>query len=140
MATPLKLPHGLRGQQLLHVGKVANGLVCDCVCPGCGAQLVARNNGKLKGALFTHHQVLGCANGLQTALHLMAKEIFLQHRTFNSLGAVGIIGFHADDFVAEPYFTTFDFKTQHYQHAVEHELDLDCEYNSNLYSAHNKEK
>lgn len=129
MATPLKLPYGLRGQQLLHIGEVANGLACDCVCPGCGARLVARNNGKLKIAHFAHHQAPECATGLQTALHLAAKDVFLQHRTFRLPGAAGIIGFHADNFEAEPYFAGFDFEAGGYQHAVEHELDLDCEYN-----------
>lgn len=129
MATTLKLPYGLQGERLVHIGEVANGLACNCVCPGCGAQLVARNQGMVKAAHFAHYKAPECAVGLQTALHLAAKEVFLQHQTFRLPGAAGIIGFHADYFAKKEYFGTFDFDAASYQPYVENRLDLDCEYN-----------
>lgn len=82
MATHLKLPYGLHDTGLLHIEQVANGLACECVCPSCGAQLVARNQGRKRLAHFAHYQALECAHGLQTALHLAAKDIISRHLTF----------------------------------------------------------
>lgn len=59
----------------------------------CGAQLVARNQGQQKVSHFAHHQALECPFGLQTALHLAAKDLFLQHRTFCLPGASGTFEF-----------------------------------------------
>lgn len=128
MASTLKLPYGLQGNQLLHIKDVPNGLACACVCPGCGARLVARNQGKVKTAHFAHYQAPECATGLQTALHLAAKEVFLQQQTFRLPGAAGIIGFHAEHFDKQAYFGSFAYDAASYQHAVENRLDLDCEY------------
>lgn len=128
MAATLKLPYGLQSGQLVHIGAVANGLACECVCPGCGARLVARNQGTVKAAHFAHYKAPECAVGLQTALHLAAKEVFLQHQTFRLPGATGIIGFHADHFAKKEYFGSFDFDAASYQHYIENRLDLDCEY------------
>jgi hypothetical protein len=132
MATSVKsagrLPYGLRDGRLLSANEVANGLACECLCPGCGARLVARNQGQYRTPHFAHYQAPECAHGLQTALHLAAKDIFLQHRTFCLPGADGIIGFHATGFDKAAYFAGFDFPAAEYQHYVEHHLDLDCEY------------
>ncbi|TVT36748.1 hypothetical protein FNT36_24865 [Hymenobacter setariae] len=122
MAATLKLPYGLRDGQLLHIADVANGLACACVCPGCGARLVARNQGKVKVAHFAHHQAPECATGLQTALHLAAKDVFTQHSTFWLPGAAGFTGFRADNFQADDYFASFSFRAQPYQAEVEHAL------------------
>lgn len=123
-----RLPYGLREGQLLAASAVANGLACGCVCPGCGARLVARNQGRYRTPHFAHYQAPECAHGLQTALHLAAKDIFLHHRTFCLPGAAGIIGFHAEGFDSGAYFAGFDFEAAQYQQWVESRLDLDCEY------------
>lgn len=113
MTATLKLPYCLQGEQLVHIGAVANGLACECVCPGCGARLVARNQGTVKAAHFAHYKAVG----LQTALHLAAKEVFLQHQTFRLPGAAGIIGFHTDHFARQEYFGSFDSDAASYQHS-----------------------
>ena len=33
---------GSRNGKAVHVSEVSRGLACGCVCPGCGAQLVAK--------------------------------------------------------------------------------------------------
>ncbi|GJD92470.1 hypothetical protein BHAOGJBA_6024 [Methylobacterium hispanicum] len=62
---------------IAHVSEVASGKACSCVCPGCGAPLVAR-----KGPRNDHHFAhegtpdgLPCRTGPETALHKFAKEI-----------------------------------------------------------------
>ncbi|TMC53297.1 MAG: hypothetical protein E6J26_08770 [Chloroflexi bacterium] len=70
----LELPFGLRGVRLMHVSEVAAGRACNCVCPACHQPLIAR-----KGAHNTHHFAHAggaeCAHGLETALHLAAKQM-----------------------------------------------------------------
>ncbi len=81
MAATLKLLYGLRDGQLSHIADVVNGLACACVCLGCNARLVGRNQGKVKATHFTYHQTPGCTPRIQTALHLTAKEVFAHHST-----------------------------------------------------------
>lgn len=69
----MKLPFGLRGGELTHVGEVAAGKACGCTCPGCAADLVAK-----KGARVAHHFAhasgADCGRAVETALHLAAKR------------------------------------------------------------------
>lgn len=69
----LLLPFGLRDGQLVNVNAVERGQGCDCVCPHCHEPLVAK-----KGSHNTHHFAhlsnSDCGAGLETALHLAAKE------------------------------------------------------------------
>lgn len=62
---------------MAHVSEVESGGRCACVCPGCGAPLVAK-----KGARIDHHFAhegttdgMPCRTGPETALHKFAKEI-----------------------------------------------------------------
>lgn len=75
----LKIPFGLRDGQLLAATDVQNGLPCGCLCPGCGARLVAKHP-KEKAAHFAHHNSEACLTGYETALHLAAKQVLLQRR------------------------------------------------------------
>jgi hypothetical protein len=84
-----RLPFALRAGQLLRADEVANGLACACECPGCGARVVARNQGRHRVAHFAHYRTPECAHGLQTALHLAAKELFLTHRQLQLPGMAG---------------------------------------------------
>jgi ssDNA-binding Zn-finger/Zn-ribbon topoisomerase 1 len=74
-----KLPYGLKNGELIHISTAEKGLKCQCVCPGCGHPLIAR-----KGPKTTHHfahaQNSECAKGIETALHLSAKEILQKHQ------------------------------------------------------------
>lgn len=62
---------------MAHVSEVESGGRCACVCPGCGAPLVAK-----KGARIDHHFAhegtadgMPCRTGPETALHKFAKEV-----------------------------------------------------------------
>ena len=73
----IRLAYGLQGEVLKQVDEVARGLACDCVCPGCRAPLVAR-----QGSVMQHHfahQGDSCTYGVESALHLAAKEIIAQN-------------------------------------------------------------
>lgn len=74
----LKLPVGLdrESRELKRIDEVKRGLSCNCVCPGCGQDLVARK-GELKTDHFAHHgnspeHPESCA---ESALHKWAKTI-----------------------------------------------------------------
>ena len=74
----LKLPYGLQDGRLCFVEDVERGLKCACVCPCCEGALIARK-GAIKVAHFAHHRE-DCGKGLETALHMMAKEILEERR------------------------------------------------------------
>lgn len=75
----LKIPFGLRDGRLFAAGDVANGLSCGCLCPGCGAKLIAKHP-KEKLSHFAHYAEEACSTGYETALHLAAKQALLQRR------------------------------------------------------------
>jgi hypothetical protein len=109
VSVKLKLPYGLRDGQLIHIGDAINGLACDCQCPGCGAQLVAKNGAaNQKVAHFAHHKSAECSTGLQTALHLAAKDIIAGHKQLRLPGASGHFSF------TENFWASFDFDARRY--------------------------
>lgn len=58
-----------------HISQVANGLACGCICPACGATLIARQ-GKVVVPHFAHAaENGGCGTGAETNAHLWAKEV-----------------------------------------------------------------
>lgn len=69
-----KLPYGLKNGELVHVSTVEKGLKCECLCPACKHPLIARKGDKTAHH-FAHANHAECAKGLETALHLSAKEI-----------------------------------------------------------------
>ena len=71
----LKLLFGFKEGVLVHVSSVNSGLKCNCYCPNCNSKLVARK-GNIKVHHFAHYNNSNCFSGLETALHLVAKEIF----------------------------------------------------------------
>jgi len=112
-----RLPFALRAGQLLRADEVANGLACACECPGCGARLVARNKGRYRVPHFAHHQAPECAHGLQTALHLAAKELFLTHRRLHLPGAAGDLSY-APDFWSRFSFNAHAYEYKLYRHGL----------------------
>jgi hypothetical protein len=68
----LKLPFGLRNEQLVHVSQVEGGKACGCLCPSCRAELVARKGTRVVHH-FAHASGAECAHAVETALHLAAK-------------------------------------------------------------------
>lgn len=72
----LKLPFGLRGEKLIHISELTKeerGNKCNCICPKCKNPLIARM-GDIKIHHFAH-KTEDCKGGLETALHLFAKEV-----------------------------------------------------------------
>lgn len=60
---------------LVHVDDVPNGEVCGCTCPECGSKLIAKNKGQHNQHHFAHIGGSDCVGAVESALHLMAKEI-----------------------------------------------------------------
>lgn len=76
----LKLPFGLRNGKLVHITDITEeekGSRCNCICPGCGQNLIARL-GKVRSHHFAHSNS-ECSNALETALHYFAKEVLEKH-------------------------------------------------------------
>ena len=66
-----------RDGSIAHISEVASGRSCGCVCPGCGAALIARR-GRVNDHHFAHEGTADgspCRTGPETALHKLAKEI-----------------------------------------------------------------
>ena len=61
--------------------QVEVGLACRCVCPGCGAPVMAKAlDSPDRRPHFSHHGRQACAGGVESALHRMAKQIIADHR------------------------------------------------------------
>lgn len=70
----VSLPYALKNNKLVHISEVEAGLCCDCFCPCCQSRLVARKGGE-KRHHFAHYSNEACSGGLETAAHLLAKEV-----------------------------------------------------------------
>lgn len=57
------------------IDKVPNGLKCNCLCPHCKSPLIAKNGGDVREHHFAHEAGKECENAVESALHLLAKEI-----------------------------------------------------------------
>ena len=76
-----QLTYGLKDNLLIHVDNVENGLACGCICANCKSPLIARNRGKKDRAHhFAHHNSDECVGALETALHLLAKQVFFYEK------------------------------------------------------------
>lgn len=73
MPPALRVPFGLKEGQLYEPRQVLNGGKCGCVCPACKRPLVAKQ--KATTPHFAHAPGEDCANALETALHLAAKQL-----------------------------------------------------------------
>ena len=78
-----KLSYGLRNDELLSIDEVEGGLSCDCICPACKNQLIARK-GKIKAHHFAHYKSIDCLSGQETALHIISKKIIEKSKTFKT--------------------------------------------------------
>lgn len=63
------------GGCLVHVDSVPNGNECGCVCPCCKSRLCAKNGGYEREHHFSHLGGADCVGGVESALHIMAKEV-----------------------------------------------------------------
>lgn len=80
-AEEIKLPYGLKDGKLVHISEVPSGLACGCVCPSCYTELEA-HKGTSKKHHFQHHSKTSCKGALETALHLLAKQIIEESSSF----------------------------------------------------------
>lgn len=78
LETMIKLEYAIREHQLVHISKVKSGLKCRCFCPACNDKLIAKT-GKLKRHHFCHSSS-DCSHGVESALHIMAKEILEEEK------------------------------------------------------------
>lgn len=74
-----ELKYGLQGDKLIHINDVEKGKACNCVCPNCKTELIARKGDK-RVKHFAHYKLADCNHGTETALHLMAKSIIAKSR------------------------------------------------------------
>ena len=72
---------GLRGEEIVHISDVDKGLNCNVICPLCKSKLVAKKGSKNKHH-FTHHNNDECRGGIETSLHLAAKDILSKSKEF----------------------------------------------------------
>lgn len=63
-----------------YIMDVANGLECQCMCPACGARLVAKNQGSNMQPHFAHFSGQACTTAHESELHLLAKEIIEEEK------------------------------------------------------------
>ena len=76
----LKLPFGLsENGAIVHVSNVERGKSCNCVCPSCGSSLIAAKGVKNQHH-FKHASNNECVVGLESAIHLAAKQIIMERR------------------------------------------------------------
>ncbi|MFM3283763.1 competence protein CoiA family protein [Klebsiella quasivariicola] len=68
------LLYGMLNGKATHISDVSSDEACCYRCPGCNARLIAKK-GKLKQHHFAHAAGADCGVGVETALHLAAKEI-----------------------------------------------------------------
>jgi len=67
--------YGIQNGELKHISEVENGLKCNCFCPACEKKLVARNGGHKRIHHFAHYESAECKYGVQTSIHIAAKNI-----------------------------------------------------------------
>lgn len=76
-----QVPFGLRDGRLFEPLEVERGKACGCTCPGCGAALIAKHAPAGKVAPhFAHASGEGCSTGLESALHLAAKQLIADRK------------------------------------------------------------
>lgn len=91
----------------VHIDDTVSGLACECVCPGCGRDMVARK-GRVRAHVFAHcaHQAEDCRPG-ESALHKFAKEL-LSSRLRLKLPAFTMTDEHGSLEVTKEIDFTFD--------------------------------
>ncbi|MBD5142610.1 MAG: hypothetical protein HDT22_03235 [Ruminococcus sp.] len=68
------LIYAIKEGSLVYIDDVEKGLRCGCICPACGASLIAKKGNKVSHH-FAHYSSEDCEKGYETSLHLLAKKI-----------------------------------------------------------------
>lgn len=78
------LVYGIREGKLISIDEISyeeRGLKCNCFCPSCGGRLQAKIGSGIRARHFSHiNKDCDIKTALQTALHLMAKEIIAEKK------------------------------------------------------------
>ncbi len=74
----IKSPFGLQNGHLVHISQVENGLACNCLCPYCNKQLIAKK-GNIKEHHFAHDDGKECGSAFEAALQIIGKNILEKH-------------------------------------------------------------
>jgi len=82
----LLVPFGLKDGGLYEPTQVLNGKDCGCVCPGCKHPLIARQGAQTPH--FAHAAGEDCKRGVETAVHLAAKQLISEHMALSLPSAV----------------------------------------------------
>lgn len=77
--TEPKLTYGIDSEtkKLIHIKDTLRGLRCDCICPNCGAHLLAKQGEKNEWH-FAHYNAPECTGAQMTIIHRMAQEILVE--------------------------------------------------------------
>lgn len=79
-STNIKLPFALNANNVLvHVADIESGKKCFYICPSCRLQLIPVK-GKKRVHHFRHTTEYECENGLESAIHLAAKQAILKRK------------------------------------------------------------
>lgn len=73
-----ELTFGMNNGRLIHISEAKNGQSCDCKCPHCKNELIARQ-GQKKSWCFAHKSTEECEYSQESALHQFAKEILAKY-------------------------------------------------------------
>lgn len=77
----IQLLYGLKDGELFHIDQVESGEKCGCCCPACSGTLIARK-GEQKRHHFAHKAEGNCHHACETTLHLLAKKLLSEAKTF----------------------------------------------------------
>lgn len=62
-------------ERIVHIDEVENGGKCECLCPACGGNLIAKNKGEIRAHHFAHDTLTEGVSCSETALHRAAKQL-----------------------------------------------------------------
>lgn len=71
-----------KDKRMRSVDEVARGLSCECICPCCGENVIARQ-GEVREWHFSHASGADCEHAAEGALHLAAKQVLLESGGIN---------------------------------------------------------
>lgn len=84
--------------ELVHISSVERGLKCNCVCPACGEDLIARKGTKMRHHFAHKGDVDGtgskCKTAGETVIHYLAKEAFKKLKKVNLRIPTGVEQLH----------------------------------------------
>ncbi|MBP7483518.1 MAG: hypothetical protein KA788_13360 [Lacunisphaera sp.] len=72
--TEAGIPFGLLDGRPKDIADVKSGKKCGCVCPACKSDLIAKKGDILRHH-FAHATGASCSTGLQTSIHIAAKDM-----------------------------------------------------------------